>query len=453
MLGAVLSFLVVYAMYAFIYWLFKKKSFKVNVSPHKRIARQIWIYCVFLIGVAIAIIAIPETFNKFHRPIYGNYKGWYYPNGHFSNLRIGNLREESNYNRNTYNTEYKALFLKKIWEELDEPNSYGPYRSHIQSLITYDSNQDSETYGHGIMLHVFDLTEDIIENGNNEVKAYDYLINEQVNDSSYMQITDFLAPYKSIATQTMMQVTIGDDNPPIFKKYITLFANSRAYVFIFFADQKIKKPDGANTFDLLDNEFKEDISILDLHSFSEWKQAESEYNQNLSKLSWIYIVLYLICIAGAIIFAVRYLRNIGSINTKAAKVCKILSIINIITFGILGLSFIAAFCTIHHEYIREMYQYRFESFINSEYVASSILCYGAYFLLLIIPTNVAYVRSYTTPSINYSHKTSKHTLIYWIVRPFALITKYVLRCTQSVRDEYKKQISDMDKNFYNEKKK
>lgn len=445
MLGALISFLVVYALYAFIYWLRKKKTFKENVSPHNRIARHIWIYCLFLIGIAITMIAISESNSKYHRPLYGNYKGWYFPNGHFSDLRIGNMRVDSEYNRDTYQTEYSAYFVKKKWEELKEPNSFEPYRSHIRSLVTYDSNNDSETYGRGIILHVFDLTEDIIENNGDENIAYEKYIDKQVNDSSFMQRSDILTPYKSIATNTMMQITPGDDNPPIFKKFITVFANNRAYVFIFFADQNIKRPEGTNTFDLLDNEFKDIISKLDLHSYSEWQNSETEYNHNLSILSWIYIALYAMCIAGALLFAIRYLRNIGSVNAKAAKVCKVLSIIDIFTFGILGISFIAAFCTIHHEYIHEMYQYKFESFINSEYVATSVLCYGAYFLLLIIPTNVAYVRSYTTPNRTENPNTSKHTFIYWIVRPFALTSKWLKRCSKSVSDEYKKQISDMDK--------
>ncbi len=64
MLGALVSFLLIYAIYVFIDWLRNsKKTFKPHVASHKRIARTIWIYCVFLIAVAITMVSFTD-FNR-----------------------------------------------------------------------------------------------------------------------------------------------------------------------------------------------------------------------------------------------------------------------------------------------------------------------------------------------------------------------------------------------------
>ena len=89
-----------------------------------------------------------------------------------------------------------------------------------------------------------------------------------------------------------------------------------------------------------------------------------------------------------------------------------------------------------------MYSYRFEAFINDEYAATSVLCYLAYFLLLITPTNRFYIKSYTQPKPKKVSTKPKRGLLYWLVRPSVLISKFFSKSTKAIRDEYNKQISD-----------
>lgn len=443
MLGALVSFLLIYAIYVFIDWLRNsKKTFKPHVASHKRIARTIWIYCVFLIAVAITMVSFTD-FNRqrFYRPMYGQYKGWYFPYGHYSNLRIGDIRDKTEvYDR--WKTIHTPLLLGRNWEELPNEEPHTPYSRILSSIHTYNSDSNSELYGRGIILRVYDLDSEIIDSQENGKSIYQYYIDALVSDSSFYKHSENFSPNLAIETPVYMTVSVGDDYPPIFKKHITIFANNRAYELNFYVDEKVERPAKSNTFDFLDAEFLNIAKELDLHSYKEWQEQESQYNRNLKIKCAIFIALYLLCIVGAICFALRYYRNIGNVNIKAVKITKFFSIVNFITFTILGISFIAAFCSINHEHITEIYQYRFAAFINDEYAATSVLCYGAYFLLLIIPTNRFYIKSYTQPTPRESKPKSKHSLLYWIVRPFVLFSKLFSKSTKAIKEEYNKQISD-----------
>lgn len=442
MLGALLSFLIVYAIYVFIDWLRHKKPFKPTIAPHKRIARSIWIYCVFLVAVAIVMVSMTE-FNrdKFYRPMYGQYKGWYFPNGYFSDLRIGDIRDKSEiYDK--WTIVHEAILMNRTWEELPKEDSISPYKNIVSSLHSYNTGSNTKSFVGGILLRVYDLSEEVNAHNGKEELAYDDIIKSQVTDSSFYQISKNFLPLKAIETSTYGTFSVGEDTPPIFKKHITIFANERAYELNFYVDTPVEKPSGTNTFDLLDAEFIKTAKNLDLHSYNEWNEEQSTYLSNLNIKCGIFIILYLLCILGAVVFAVRYYRNIGNINPRSGKTAKILSIADIATFIILGLSLMAAFCSIHHEQITEIYQYRFSAYINDEYAATSILCYGAYFLLLIIPTNRFYIKSYSQPKPKTPGNSSNHTVIYWLVRPFAIISRFFIKNTKAIRDEYNKQISD-----------
>jgi hypothetical protein len=447
MLSALLTFLIVMAIYIFIDWLRHRKNLNADIVPHRKIARHIWIYCAIIVAVAITMVNFSNIDPKSYRPLYGQYHGWYFPYGHYSNLRIGDIHDKTT-TSDSWRYDYHAIMMNSNWDEIEEPDSISPYYSVLQSLLTYDGKPNSKTYGFGIALFVYDLTENIIGTNGNEEKAYEKLIEPQVNDSSLMQRTKLFTPYKAIASPTYATIHMGENGaePALFKKHITIFANERAYAFTFFVDREFERPDSLNSFDYLDDIFINTAKKLDLHSYNEWKVDEATYNHHLHIKCWIYIGLYLICILCALFFAICYFKNTGSVNPKAAKWCKVLSIVDMATFVILGISIAIAFCTIHSEHISEIYNYRFADFIDDEHAATSILCYGAYFLLLIIPTNRIYLKSYTTPKIKNGNPNTKKGLIFWIVRPFALMTKWGQRFSKSFKEEYHNQISDLNKN-------
>lgn len=443
MLSALVSFLLIYAIYAFIDWLRNSnKPFKPTVTPHKRIARTIWIYCVFLIAVAITMISFTD-FNRdrFYRPMYGQYKGWYFPNGYYSDLRIGDIRDKVEI-ENRRHFIHTPIFMGRHWEELPNEEPDSPFTRILNSFHTYDSDTNSKTFGRGIVMRIYDLDNEIADSQGDEKSVYQKIMGNFVSDSSFYQISSNFAPYPAIETATYATISPGSDNPTLFKKHFTIFANNRAYELNFYVDKEVNRPSNTNTFDYLNEEFINVAKTLDLHSFNEWKEQEANYLHNLNIKCSIFIFLYILCILGAISFALRYYKNIGNVNPKAAKFTKILSIINFISFPILGICFIAAFCSIHYEYINDMYHYRFAAYINDEYAATSVLCYGAYFLLLIIPTNVLYIKSYTQPLPKKESSKHKHGILYWIVRPIVLISKVLSKWTKAVKDEYNKQISD-----------
>ena len=446
MLGALVSFLLIYAIYAFIGWLRNsKKPFKPSVTPHKKIARSIWIYCVFIIAVAIAMVSITDIDrDRFYRPMYGQYKGWYFPNGRYSDLRIGDIRDKTEIvSRGLGNhITHTPVLMGRHWEEIPSEEPEFPFTRVLNSFHSYDSDTNSKTYGRGIIMRIYDLDNEISDSQGNEDSVYNSIMSNFVSDSSFFQISKNFAPYSAIETATYATISPGSNKPTLFKKHFTIFANNRAYELNFYVDKEVISPPGSNTFDYLDAEFIEVAKELDLDSFSEWQVEEANYRHNLNIKCLIFIVLYVICILGALLFAFRYFKNIGYVNPKAAKITKILSIVNFISFAILGISFIAAFCTIHYEYIRDIYQYRFAAYINDEYAATSVLCYGAYFLLLIVPTNRFYIKSYTQPKPKPETSKAKRGILYWIVRPFVILSKFISKSTKAIRDEYNKQIYD-----------
>ena len=351
------------------------------------------------------------------------------------------IRDKS---KSYYNSEHTPILLSRYWEELPNENPDEPYKSVLSTFHTYDSDRNSKLYGLGIVLRVYDLDDEIAQSGKDEKEVYKNIVNSFVSDSSFYQRSENFAPYIAIETQPYLTISGENYSSSIFKKHITIFANNRAYELNFYADQKVERPDSINTFDFLDSEFLNVAKQLDLHSYKDWQEQESQYNSNLKTKCAIFVGLYLLCIIGAISFAFRYYRNIGSVNPKAAKITTVLSFINFVTFALLGLSFIAAFCSIQHEYISEIYQYRFSAFINDDSAATSVLCYGAYFLLLIIPTNRFYIKSYTQPKPKDSAPKSKRGFLYWLVRPFVLLSKFFSKSTKAIKDEYNKQLSDKE---------
>lgn len=446
MLGALVLFLLIYAIYAFIDWLRNsKKPFKPSVTPHKKIARSIWIYCVFLIAVAITMVSITEIDrDRFYRPMYGQYKGWYFPNGRYSDLRIGDIRDETGIERRGLGNRitHTPVLMGRNWEEIPSEEPEFPFTRVLNSFHSYDSDTNSQTYGRGIVMRIYDLDNEITDSQGNEDSVYNSIMSNFVSDSSFYKISTNFAPYSAIETATHATISPGSDNPTLFKKHLTIFANNRAYELNFYVDKEVNRPSDTNTFDYLDAEFTEVAKKLDLHSFSEWQVQEANYRHNLNIKCLIFIALYIICILGAVLFAFRYFKNIGYVNPQAAKITKILSIVNFVLFPSLGISFIAAFCSIHYQYISEIYQYRFAAFIDDEYAATSVLCYGAYFLLLIIPTNRFYIKSYTQPKPKQETPKAKRGILYWIVRPFVISSKFFYKSTKAIRDEYNKQISD-----------
>ena len=336
--------------------------------------------------------------------------------------------------------EYTAFLLGHEWEELDDPDNIYPFKRVAGSIGTYDSDEDSESYGHGIILHVFDLDYEVIEANGNENEAYEKLISTQVSDSSLMQRTNSFYPFRAIETQTMGKI-YAEDETLSCEKHIILFANNRAYAFVFFINKGFESLKDIE-FDRYDEEFSKIAKQLDLKSFNQWKLAEEEYNHNLPTQSLVYTLLYIFVIVGAVSYAIRYIRYRGTISMRANKWCKVLGIVDIVTFVILGISLIAAFCTIHTEHITEMYHYRYDSYINEEYVATSVLCYGVWFLLLIVPLNRLYIKSFI-PEVNkpISNK-PKRTILYWLIKPFVVISNLFSKFGKSIKNEYQRQKSE-----------
>lgn len=418
-----------------------KKNSNLNIASHKRIARTIWPFCLFLIIVAIFMVILPDIDRKFYRPLYGQYEGYYYPNGRYSDLRIGQIRDNPQLRSENYHNylKYTAFLLGHEWEELDDPDNIYPFKRVAGSIGTYDSDKDSESYGHGIILHVFDLDDEVIEANGNESEAYEKIINAQVSDSSLMQRTNSFYPFKAIETHTMGRIYVEDETLSC-EKHITLFANNRAYAFIFFINKGFESLKDIE-FDRYDEEFSKIARQLDLKSFNQWKLAEEEYNHNLLIKSTIYTLLYVLCILGAIYYPIMFIRSRGSISMRANKWCKVLGIVDIIAFAILGISLIAAFCTIHYEHIRDIYQYRFDSYINEEYVATSVLCYGVWFLLLIIPLNRFYIKSFIPEVKKTVSNKPKRTIVYWVVKPVVVISNLIGKLVKSIKNEYQRQKS------------
>lgn len=447
MLSAFLTFLIVYAIYAFIAWLRNKKNSNLNIASHKRIAQTIWPFCLFLIIVAIFMVILPDIDRKFYRPLYGQYEGSYFPNGRYSDLRIGQIRENSQLRSENYHNylEHTAFLLGHEWEELkweglDDPDNIYPFKRVAGSIGTYDSDEDSESYGHGIILHVFDLDDEVIEANGNENEAYEKLISAQLSDSTLIKLkrTNSFSPFSAIESQTRGKCDIEDEALSCIK-HMVLFANNRAYAFTFYVNKYIEIKD--SDLNKYDEEFSKIARQLDLKSFNQWKLAEEEYNHNLLIQSRIYTLLYVLCILGAIYYPIMYIRSRGSISMRANKWCKVLGIVDIIAFAILGISLIAAFCTIHYEHIRDIYQYRFDSYINEEYVATSVLCYGVWFLLLIVPLNRFYIKSFIPEVKKTVSNKPKRTILYWVVKPVVVISNLIGKLVKSIKNEYQRQKS------------
>lgn len=409
--------------------------------PHKRIARTIWIYCVGLILVAITMGFFTEIFPQcYYRPLYGQNHWRYFPNGHYSYLRIGDINEKvEEYGIKKFKC--TPILMGRYWEELPEQEPDSPYTSILNVFHTYDSDNDSKSFGRGIVLRIYDLDNEIANLQGNEKLAYEKIMNAFVTDSSFYKRSKNFAPYAAFETPTYALISERVDSV-IFKKEITMFANNRAYELIFYVDKNIKKTSNSNTLDFLDAEFMKTAKKLDLHSYREWQEQESQYLNNLKIKRSIFITLYIICILGAVAYAFRYYRNTGHVNLKAAKITRIISIINIVIFLILGIGGIVDFCSIHYENIYDMYEYRFAAYIDDKYAATSVLIYGAYFLLFIIPTNRFYLKSYSQPEPKVTKSRPKHGLTYWFVRPFVLISKFFANSTKAIKDEYNKQMSD-----------
>lgn len=282
MFNSLIISLFVYVIYAFVYWLRKSnKSLKLYVAPHKRIAWSIWIYCGFLCAVATTMANFTGIdYQRFHRPEYGQYKGWYFPYGHYSDLRIGNIQDKSNVNVGLHII-HTPILLGHNWDELYNEEPDIPYQKLMNAFHTYDSDSNSETFGRGIVLRIYNLDSEVASSGGDESEAYKNVINSLVSDSSFYQICKKFSPYPAIETDTYLTISFGDDTPALFKKHITVFANSRAYELNFYVDKEADRPADTNTFEFLDDEFIKIAKRLDLHSYKEWQEQEQQYLGNL----------------------------------------------------------------------------------------------------------------------------------------------------------------------------
>ena len=202
MLEALVSFLLIYAIYAFIDWLRNsKKPFKPSMTPHKKIARSIWIYCIFIIAVAIAMVSITDIDrDRFYRHMYGQYKGWYFPNGRYSDLRIGDIRDEAE--RIIRPITHNPVLMGRHWKEIPSEEPEFTFTRLLNTFHYYDSDTISKTYRRGIIMRIYDLYNEIADSQGNEDSVYNRIMSIFVSDSSFYQISKNFAPYSAIETVT-----------------------------------------------------------------------------------------------------------------------------------------------------------------------------------------------------------------------------------------------------------
>lgn len=208
MLGAIISFLIVYAIYALIAWLRNPNSSpNPAVAPHKRIARSIWIYCVVLISVAIIMVSFTEiNRERFYRPMYVELKGRYFPDGYYSYLCLGSIHDNVEYD-SQFGAIHSPRLMGQMWEELPNDEPASPYKQIPSTFHTYDSERNSKSYGRGMILRVYNFDGEIFSSQGNEKLVYKNIIDSIVTDSSLYQPSKKFAPYSAIETPTYAYLT------------------------------------------------------------------------------------------------------------------------------------------------------------------------------------------------------------------------------------------------------
>ena len=289
---------------------------------------------------------------------------------------------------------------------------------------------------------VYNLSELIKENGDEESKAYERIISSEVSDTTIYKRSEHFTPVLAIETPVYDFITRDENGEWISfaVKQIVLFANSRAYHMSFWVLNDSTK-NGDKTFQTLEARSIMLAKRLDLHSYNEWLYRNKNYIHTLTVQSWIFAGLYLLCIASVVLFLFLYFINSGDENKKAAKCCRIMSLFGIVSCIVLGISMFAERGT-----IRDCSYYTYygvDYYINNHDASESICLYAFYFLFVAVIANIAYVKSYTIPKTSSSPK----GYIYYFVRPMVIIMNIIKKSKvfiRSVRQEYNRQTKEID---------
>lgn len=419
-----------------------------TIVPHIKIFRYTWISFGMILGIAGILECFDVIFPDFQRPEYRDY-GNYYPFGDYGSLRIGDIINHRGYIKGAEPAEHDVSFMGLEWDKTDAEGWLTQYGTRLESFVNYDSNQESEAYGHFTGLMVYDLSELIKENGDEESKAYERIISSEVSDTTIYKRSEHFSPVLAVETPVYDFLTRDENDEWISYavKHIVLFANSRAYHMSFWVLNDSTK-NGANTFEMLEARSIMLSKRLDLHSYDEWIAGTKNYIHTLTVQSWIFAGLYLLCIASAVLFSFLYYINSGKENKKAAKFCRIVSLFGIASCIILGISLFAEYGTIC-DYPYYNY-YGIDYYINNHDASESICLYAFYFLFIIVVANIAYVKSYTVPKTSSSPK----GYIYYMVRPMVIIMNLAKKSKvfiNSVRQEYNRQAKEIDEKSHNSK--
>lgn len=426
-----------------------------SITPHKKIFRYIWISFGLILGIAGILACFDDIFPNFRTPEYGDF-GKYDPSVDLSSLRIGDIDRipsrivSNNGGNRIVHAKHDVSFLGLEWDEIDdEMQSFTKheYGNRLATLVSSDSNQNSETYGHLISLMVYDLSDLIAQNEGNEAKTYEKIISTEVSDTTLYKRSKHFSPTLGMETPVYTYLTRDENGEliPYSGKNIILFANSRAYHLSFFVLKDSIQKSGDKTFNILEARSITMAQQLDLHSYNEWLAGAKKFICTLTIKSWIFAGLYLLCIAAAVIFLFLYFIKCGNENKKAAKLCRIISLFGIVSCILLGISLFEEFGTINHD----SFYYNVINYHIYDFKASESICfYAFYFLFVIVLTNIVYIKSYTVPTTPSAPK----GCIYYMVRPIVIFmnlfkkSKAFIKC---IRQEYKRQTKEIDQNTTN----
>ena len=423
-----------------------------SITPHKKIFRYIWISFGLILGIAGILACFDDIFPNFRTPEYGDF-GKYDPSVDLSSLRIGDIHRIMPVwikRRAMVPAEHDVSLLGLEWDEIeDEMQSFTKqeYGNRLATLVNYDSNQKSPAYGHTTSLMVYDLSDLIAQNEGNEAKTYEKIISTEVSDTALYKRSKHFFPTLGMETPVYIYLARDENGEliPYSGKNIILFANSRAYHLSFFVLNDSTQKSSDNTFNIMKSRSITMAKQLDLHSYNEWVAGTKKFICTLTIKSWIFAVLYLLCIAAAVISLILYFIKCGNESRKAAKLCRIISLFGIVSCILLGISLFEEFGTINHD----SFYYNAINYHIYDFKASESICfYAFYFLFVIVLTNIIYIKSYTVPTTPSAPK----GCIYYMVRPIVIFmnlfkkSKAFIKC---IRQEYKRQTKEIDQNTTN----
>lgn len=423
-----------------------------SITPHKKIFRYIWISFGLILGIAGILACFDDIFPNFRTPEYGDF-GKYDPSVDLSSLRIGDIDRIMPVwikGRAMVPAEHDVSLLGLEWDEIeDEMQSFTKqeYGNRLATLVNYDSNQKSPAYGHTTSLMVYDLSDLIAQNEGNEAKTYEKIISTEVSDTALYKRSKHFFPTLGMETPVYTYLARDENGEliPYSGKNIILFANSRAYHLSFFVLNDSTQKSGDKIFNILEARSITMAQQLDLHSYNEWLAGAKKFICTLTIKSWIFAVLYLLCIAAAVISLILYFIKCGNESRKAAKLCRIISLFGIVSCILLGISLFEEFGTISYD---SYYHNGINHHIYDSKASGSICFYAFYFLFVIVLTNIVYIKSYTVPTTPSAPK----GCIYYMVRPIVIFmnlfkkSKAFIKC---IRQEYKRQTKEIDQNTKN----